>query len=284
MDRHMIIITSDERQEKLASLLCGKKKCCSWEEYQSDKDSCETIYVLPIPVTKLDKDDRVKELLKQKLINQNTQKICVFGGALNPEWVNFLEENKITYFDFMKLPDVVEGNAYITAEATVAEVLQYSKYSIKDQNILITGYGYCGKPIAKLFTTLGANVTVAARRAQVRSQIIRDGYKACDFEEMKDLMGQMHTVINTVPAMVITEDLISRMSVESLIIDIASKPGGTDFNAAKKYGITAKLSLGLPGIYTTTSSAKILKDAIYKYAPLQDYEREEQLWIFQIVI
>ena len=70
----------------------------------------------------------------------------------------------------------------------------------------------------------------------------------------------------------------------SLIIDIASKPGGTDFEAAKRYAVAAKLALGLPGIYTTSSSAKLLKDAISKYAPLREHVREDQLWIFQIII
>jgi len=91
-------------------------------------------------------------------------------------------------------------------------------------------------------------------------------------------------VINTVPALVLTEDAIRRMPQNSLIIDIASKPGGTDFEAAKRYGVTAKLALGLPGIYTTTSSAMLLKNAISKYAPLQENISEDKSWIFQIVI
>ena len=285
MDRHMIIITADERQEKLASLLYGKKRRCSWEMYQSDKDSCEKVYVLPIPVSKLNKDTALKEKLKEELINNNgAEKIYVFGGVFDQGWIRFLEENKIMYYDFMKLPEVVEGNAYITAEATVAEVLRYGARSIAGQKVLVTGYGCCGLRIAKIFAALGADVMVAARREEVREQVLADGFKVCDFVGIKDVISEMQTVINTVPAMVITEELIRRMSAEGLIIDIASKPGGTDFAAANAHGITAKLSLGLPGIYTTTSSAKLLKDAIYKYAPLQDDVREEQLWIFQIII
>jgi len=284
MDRHMIIITADERQEKLASLLYGKKRRCSWEKYQSDKDSCEKVYVLPIPISKLNTDTALKEKLKEELTNNKGEEICVFGGVFDQEWIRFLEENKITYYDFMMLPEVVEGNAYITAEATVAEVLRYGARSIAGQKVLVTGYGCCGLRIAKIFASLGAEVTVAARREEVRAQVLADGFKACDFIGIKDVIGEMQTVINTVPAMVITEELIRKMSTESLIIDIASKPGGTDFEAASRHGITAKLSLGLPGIYTTTSSAKLLKDAIYKYAPLQDDVREEQLWIFQIII
>ena len=284
MDRHMIIITADERQEKLASLLYGKKKRCSWEEYQSDKKSCEKLYVLPIPVSKLNKDTALKEKLKEELIKHKEENVCVFGGVFDQEWMKFLEENHIACFDFMKLPEVVEGNAYITAEATIAEVLKYGARSIDGQKVLVTGYGCCGMRIAKVFAALGAEVTVAARRVEVRSQIVNDGFKACDFVEIKNVIGNMQTVINTVPAIVITQELIRKMSTDGLIIDIASKPGGTDFQAASQHGITAKLSLGLPGIYTTTSSAELLKDAIYKYAPLQDDVREEQLWIFQIVI
>lgn len=284
MDRQVIIITADERQERLASLLNGKKTCSSWEEYAAGRKRGKTIFVLPIPVSKLDKNITIKEKLKQELIKCSTNDVYVFGGAFNQEWVDFFEENRTCYYDFMKLPEVVDGNAYITAEATVAEVLRYSRYSIQGQNVLVTGYGCCGSQIARIFAALGAKVTVAARRDEVRKQVVADGYMACDFTELEDVIGQMHTVINTVPSMVLTEDRISRMRKDSLIIDIASKPGGTDFDAARRHGVLAKLSLGLPGIYTTTSSARILRDAIYKYAPLQDDVREEQLWIFQIII
>lgn len=280
MDRQMVVITTDERQEKLASLLCGKKKCCSWENYQSDKSSCEKVYVLPTPISKL--DNALCEKLKEELTTSDNA--FVFAGALNKEWVCFFEENNIKYYDFMKLPEVVEGNAHITAEATVAEVLRYSEHSIRGQKMLVTGYGACGSRIAKMFALLGADVTVAARRESVRGQIKEDGFKARDFDEIDDLIGEMHTVVNTVPALVITEERISKMAADSLIIDIASKPGGTDFEAAGRCGIKAKLSLGLPGVYTTTSSAKLLRDAIYKYAPVQDHVSEDQLWIFQIII
>lgn len=284
MDRHTVIITADERQEKLASLLKGKKRRCTWETYQKEKMVSENVYVLPIPVSKLDKDTALKEKLKEELIKCDSENCYVFGGLLDHEWVSFLEERNIAYWDFMKLPEVVEGNGWITAEATIAEVLKHGERSIKGQKILVTGFGCCGAKIAEVFSSLGANVLVAARRKEVRAEAESKGYQAVDFLGVKDCIGEIDTIINTVPAMVITEELIRRMSKEALIIDIASKPGGTDFAAAQKHGIKAKLALGLPGIYTTTSSAQLLKNAIFTYAPLQDDVREEQLWIFQIII
>ena len=287
MDRHTVILTADKRQEKLASLLEGEKVSYAWEENTSEKEVCEKVYVLPIPVTKLDRNPAIKEKLKeelQKLCENPYAKIKVFGGVFNTEWKMFLSEYQIPYWDFMRLPEVVEGNGWITAEGTVAEVLRYGEYSIYGQKILVTGYGCCGEKIAKSFSKLGADVIVAARREEIRKDIRRDGFQAISFPDMENVIADVSTVINTVPAMVLTENYIRRMQPDACIIDIASSPGGTDFEAAKKYGITAKLSLGLPGIYTTTSSAKLLRNAISKYAPLKNEVSEGKSWIFQIII
>ena len=287
MDRHTVILTADKRQEKLAGLLEGERISYAWEENTKEKEVCEKVYVLPIPVTKLDRNSTIKEKLKEELkqLCENPySRIKVFGGVFNTEWKLFLEENQIPYWDFMKLPEVVEGNGWITAEATVAEVLRLGEYSIHDQKVLVTGYGCCGEKIAKLFSAMGAEVVVVARRQEVRQQAKRDGFAAIDFSDMEKAIRDVNTVINTVPSMVVTEKQIRYMQSNACIVDIASKPGGTDFEAANKYGIPAKLALGLPGLYTTTSSAELLKHAISKYAPLQNEIREGKSWIFQIII
>ena len=287
MDRHIIVLTADKRQEKLVALLEGEKTSYVWNAYASENEACERIYVLPIPVTKLDKNQELKRKLKQELINaglKNEISVKVFGGVFSTEWKRFLEMYRIPYWDFMKLPEVVEGNGWITAEATIAEVLQLGERSIYGQRMLVTGYGCCGEKIAKSFVKLGAEVTVVARREAVRDMAQKDGFVAIGFEEMPKALLEVSTVVNTVPALVLTENCIRKMPQDSLIIDIASSPGGTDFEAAHKYGITAKLALGLPGIYTTTSSALLLKNAISKYAPLQEKVREDKSWIFQIII
>ena len=157
MDRHTVILTADKRQEKLADLLEGERVSYAWEENAQEKEVCEKVYVLPIPVTKLDKNLETKRKLKEELINlcENPYaKVMVFGGVFTTEWKNFLSEYQIPYWDFMKLPEVVEGNGWITAEATVAEVLQQGAYSIYGQKILVTGYGCCGEKIAKVFSRM----------------------------------------------------------------------------------------------------------------------------------
>ncbi len=282
MNRHIIIITTDKRQEALGELLSGERKRCSWEEYERD-EICEKIYVLPTPTNKLDGNKEFCEKLKEELTNCKGP-LMVFGGVFTKAWKDFLEKNGIVYWDFMQQGDVVEGNGWITAEGTLAEVLKYSPYSIAGQRVLITGYGCCGEKLATVFHALGAKVVIAARRESVRREAVLDGYSAVSFEELPAVVGHMDTVINTVPAMVMDETVLKAMDKDCLIIDIASKPGGTDFAVAKALGIEAHLALGLPGIYSTRSSAELFKDVLMRYAPLENDNREVNTWIFQIIM
>jgi dipicolinate synthase subunit A len=52
------------------------------------------------------------------------------------------------------------------------------------------------------------------------------------------------------------------MPVHTLIIDLASKPGGTDFRYAEKRGIKALLAPSLPGIVAPKTAGQILANAL----------------------
>ena len=66
-------------------------------------------------------------------------------------------------------------------------------------------------------------------------------------------------LVNTVPAPVVTRVIIKELPRDAYILDIASKPGGTDFACAKEFGIRADLVLGIPGKYAPKESAYILE-------------------------
>ena len=48
-----------------------------------------------------------------------------------------------------------------------------------------------------------------------------------------------------------------------MLIDLASKPGGVDFSAAKELGIHAVQALSLPGKTAPRAAAEIIKNTIY---------------------
>lgn len=56
-------------------------------------------------------------------------------------------------------------------------------------------------------------------------------------------------IFNTAPQKSLVDDILCRLKKNATIIDIASAPGGTDFDYCKKYGICAKLCPGIPGHY-----------------------------------
>ena len=284
MDRHTIIFTADKRLRDLGTLLPGKRVMCSWEEYlqqAGDGVDVESVYVFPTPVSKLENYRNVSSLKEQLSFRKVTY---VFGGTFDKEWREFLERKEISYMDFTQIPEVVEENANITAEGVIAELLQLSPYSIFDQKICVVGFGACGKAIASKLSALGANILVVARSDVARSEAEQVGCQSCDFTTWREEVREMITIINTVPTLVITQDILESMSKDAMILDIASKPGGTDFAYAIKKGIPAKLALGLPGIYSTKSSALSYKKAMLKHAPLHDIKEGEESWIFQIII
>ena len=285
MDRHTIIFTTDKRLGDLGTLLPGKHVCCSWDEYSKrtgEEKNVEQIYVLPTPVNKLESYPQIQIKLKEEFLSHRVRH--VFGGVFDHKWRSFLQENESLYTDFMECFEMAEQNAEITAEGVIAEMLQLSPYSIRGQSVIVTGFGTCGKPIAKKLRALGAEVIIVARSEHARKKAMEIGYPAWDFRTLEQEVGKATTLINTVPAPVITDEVIRNMARGSVIIDIASKPGGTDFASAKRHDIPAKLALGLPGIYSTGSSAALYQKVIWENAPLQDLKRGEQSWIFQIII
>ena len=73
------------------------------------------------------------------------------------------------------------------------------------------------------------------------------------------------------PAQVLNGPLLADLSPGCLVIDLASKPGGVDFEAAARLGVKAIWALSLPGKVAPVTSGKIIRDTIYHI--LQELER-----------
>ena len=217
--------------------------------------------ILPIPVTKIPEQKMLNDILNKNLTNDT----LVLGGCFSPEQQELLERRDIHYLDFMKDEIVTEENAVATAEGVIAELVNHSPYNIEEAKIIVTGYGCCGRAVAARLKALGARVTVLARRREVRKLAKKDGFYAADFAcGPEEAMGAA-MLGNTVPAPVVTGAIIRELPRDAYILDIASKPGGTDFACARECGIRADLALGLPGKYAPKESAYILDRAVERF-------------------
>lgn len=289
MTGNIAIFVTDQRQKNLAGYLPGTKVLLDWHNVQDQTRAEDFVknsryLIFPTPVSRLNRHPKIEDMLKHELITETNNDKTVIGGAFTDKWTQYLQMHEITYFDLMKEEKVAQKNAYITAEATVAEILKYSDYSICGQKIIVCGYGRCGKCVADLLAVMGAKVTVLARSAKARRAARCDGHEAVDFSYGPEEVYGAHTIVNTVPAQVIREPMIQEMHKDTVIIDIASRPGGVDLVATERQDIKVVAALGLPGIYTTKSSAKVFADAVISQMQLQQCKGGGKSWIYQIVI
>ena len=72
-------------------------------------------------------------------------------------------------------------------------------------------------------------------------------------------------IFNTVPKKVLTSKELENVSGEVTIIDIASRPGGTDFEYCRANKINEVQALGLPGKYAPKRSAEVLMKVIEQH-------------------
>lgn len=284
MERHSIVFVTDQRQKFLAQHLAGKMETvtigqAAQAEFCREVVAGAQFIILPTPVKKISRYGELFETLKGSW--QEGQ--LVFGGKFPEELRRWLADKKICYYDLMEDERVAQENARITAEAVVSEVISRSLYSVEGQKIIITGYGRCARAAAQKLAALGAKITVLARSVPARKAAKADGFYACDFAYGPQEAYGTRTFINTVPATVVTEKIFREMHEDTLVLDIASAPGGCDREAAAFCGIEVVPALGLPGIYTPKSSAKVLADAILEKTQSAIGRKEEKTWIFQIL-
>lgn len=273
MSRQTILFISDMRQVYLAEILTKKGlnvRCLDIRNSEMAAEQLDKLksflteadmLILPIPVSKIPEQQKLNDILNKNLQHDT----LVMGGCFSKEQVSLLNGRDIRFLDFMEDEAVLEENAIATAEGVIAELVRLSPYNIQEAKIIVTGYGHCGKAIAMRLRALGARVTVLARRREVRKEAKADGFYAADFAfGPEEAMGAA-MLVNTVPAPVVTKTIIQELPRDACILDIASKPGGTDFACAKEYGIRTGFALGLPGKYAPKESAYILNRAIERF-------------------
>ena len=68
---------------------------------------------------------------------------------------------------------------------------------------------------------------------------------------------------NTIPRLIFDRELLMNTDTNTLIIDLASLPGGVDFDTAEKLGIYAVRALSLPGKCAPKTAGEIIKTTVF---------------------
>ncbi len=141
--------------------------------------------------------------------------------------------------------------------------MEHLPITIQDARVLVIGYGRLGRITAQRFGALGARVTVAARRYEQLAWARCEGFGTEHSGQLTGWLCSYDLVINTVPALVLGETELADLHPDCLVIDLASKPGGIDLQAAQRLDRKIIWALGLPGKVAPATAGGIIKMTIY---------------------
>lgn len=245
------IIGKDERQMALRKL---------YEKEIVDNIDKADYIIMPTPLTKDGKNITGGESIDSVI--SSIEHKTVFAGKIPKDIVRKFEIHDIKYYDIMEQESIAIYNAVPTAEGVILKILQEQNETIYNSNILILGFGKCGKILADRLKALKANVFCEARKKKDLALINCLGYNEVDITKLDSVLKDMDIIINTVPYMLLNARMLSHIKENALIIDIASAPGGTDFEYCKLKHIRAYLELGIPAKVASVSAAKYIKEFV----------------------
>ena len=193
-----------------------------------------------------------------------TPGMCVFGGKLGSE-AAILAGSGAPVIDYLGLEQLTAANAVPTAEGAIQIAMERLPVTIQGCCALVIGWGRIGKILARKLALLGADVTVSARRGADAAMIAALGMQDEITGRFCRGLSQYDLIVNTVPVRVLGRELLASARPDCLIIDLASKPGGVDFDAAAQLGRETVQALSLPGRVAPVSAGRLLRDAILGY-------------------
>lgn len=187
-----------------------------------------------------------------------------FAGCIPEIFRSAAADLGVQVFDLMDVPSLSFYNTIATAEGAVCEALIRSPLNLHQSSCAVLGYGKCGHTITNYLKGMFCRVCVVSSQETERAQAALIADQTEDLKGFEACAGNFDFIFNTIPAPVVTARVLERMRRSVTIIDIASAPGGVDFQAAQNLGICAALCPGLPGKYAPASSAKAIKEIIEK--------------------
>jgi len=280
---HIAVLGGDARQQAAADYLAGKGyTVTTWGLSQPPRFAtvCETaeqaardteILLLPLPVTR----DRLQlngtDLPLGTLYTLLQNGMTVFCGRPDEQLLREASQRGTAVIDYSLDEIFMIRNALPTAEGALAIAMNALDRTLFGSSVLVVGYGRIGKLLADLLLRMGAHVTVAARKPAdlalaelhgCRSLLIPADEKGSVFPTVDQ---PYHVLFNTVPVQLVDARVLASLPCDTVLIDLASAPGGIDYDAAARLGRKTIIALALPGKVAPVTAGEIIGDCILAY-------------------
>lgn len=185
--------------------------------------------------------------ITRELLDRLPGEAPVLVGFAREQLRRLVEETGLRLVELMQMDEVAILNSIPSAEGAVQMAMEKLPITVHGSRTLVLGFGRTAQTLAQLLKAMNAHTTVVARDPAQLARAEAMGIHAVHTSELVNCLQEQDVIFNTIPAPVITADILQRLKPATLIIDLASSPGGTDFATAREMGIEAVLAPGLPG-------------------------------------
>ena len=166
--------------------------------------------------------------------------------------------------DLTAIETMAVSNAALTAQAALLLILQHTYRSLSGQRVLILGAGRIGTLLGLQLNALGAAVTVTSRDPDRRAWCTAMGMGTAHTHKLSHILPTQDMVINTIPVSVLDRTDLTLLPHNTLLLELASLPGGFDGAQAEALGLRTVIGRGLPGKHTPVGAADIIAETVYK--------------------
>ena len=271
------VIGGDERMKYMAQSIAadGYPVCvCGLEKLGTCRGAAEcdlpqlaaksSVILLPLPATKdglfLNAPYAENEIRLDDDFARFFMHKTVCGGMLQRLTASSSLWREIEPEDYYRREELAVGNAIPTAEGAVGIAIREYPGTINGAKCLITGFGRIGKNLAIILRGMGAEVFCAARKKADLMQMRAFGVQPLTYREIS---RRFDLIFNTVPAKVLTSPVLMQQTRDTLIIELASAPGGTDLKRAEELHLHVIDAPSLPGRVAPKTAAEYIKEAVY---------------------
>ena len=231
----------------------------------SQAASLADFVILPMPVTTdgsiLNAPFSRSRITLDEVLSALKPSQKLVGGAISNEVREEVESRGLSIVDYLHRDELAVYNAVPTAEGAIQLAMEELPITIHGARCLITGYGRVARALARRLGSLEADVTIAARKFADIAQAESQGHTGIEMKHLDDA-GDFDVIFNTVPALIFNRERLEKLEKSTLLIDLASRPGGVDFNAAAEMQIKTIWALSLPGRVAPKSAGRIIKNTI----------------------
>ncbi len=256
------------KRDNISALLCGFERLQPVIPCVSPYDAARgaDVLVLPIPCSvdgvNVNAPFAEREIPLERVFRSMSGNTLILGGRVDEALYKLAANHGFEIIDYLCREELAVLNSVPTAEGAIEIAMRELSTTLWGQNVLIAGFGRIGKTLAADLKALGCEVTVCARRQSDLAWCSVDGYKTTSFDRLKNDLCKYSVIFNTVPSLIFDAATLACTAEDVLLIDLASSPGGVDFESAKRLARRTVWALSLPGKVAPITAGQIIERTV----------------------